>query len=103
MCCGGSPAAFVFHVDGRIFSIPGYMVWAAILYAGSGSLLSYWVGAQPDPPNADRYQRESELRTTLNRSQRAYRPYRQRSAAKRRAAARSHSISKACSKRCASW
>ena len=27
-----------------IIAIPGYMVWAAILYAGFGSLLSYWVG-----------------------------------------------------------
>jgi putative ATP-binding cassette transporter len=35
---------FVFHVSGHDYSIPGYMVWAAIVYAGSASLLSYWVG-----------------------------------------------------------
>src|SRR6202042_1939144 len=29
---------FVFHVGGRQFAIPGYMVWAAILYSGSASL-----------------------------------------------------------------
>ena len=57
---------FVFHADGRDFSIPGYMVWAAIVYAMSGSLLSYWVGRGLIGRNADRYQRESELRTTLN-------------------------------------
>jgi len=28
----------------RAISIPGYMVWAAIVYSGSASLLSYWVG-----------------------------------------------------------
>ncbi len=59
--------SFAFHADGRDFSIPGYMVWAAIIYAGSGSLLSYWVGRGLIRRNADRYQRESELRTSLNR------------------------------------
>ena len=57
---------FVFHWGGQNFSIPGYMVWAAIVYASSGSLLSYWVGRGLIRRNADRYQRESELRTTLN-------------------------------------
>jgi putative ATP-binding cassette transporter len=58
---------FTFHLDGRDFAIPGYMVWAAIIYAGSGSLLSYWVGRGLIRRNADRYQREAELRTSLNR------------------------------------
>ena len=58
---------FAFHVDGRDFAIPGYMVWAAIIYAGSGSMLSFWVGRGLIRRNADRYQRESELRTSLNR------------------------------------
>jgi putative ATP-binding cassette transporter len=58
---------FSFHVDGRDFAVPGYMVWAAIIYAGSGSLLSYWVGRGLIRRNADRYQREAELRTSLNR------------------------------------
>lgn len=59
--------SFAFHAGGRDFSIPGYMVWAAIFYAGSGSLLSYRVGRGLIRRNADRYQRESELRTSLNR------------------------------------
>ena len=59
--------SFAFHADGRDFVIPGYMVWAAIVYSGSGSLLSYWVGGGLIRRNADRYQRESELRTSLNR------------------------------------
>jgi putative ATP-binding cassette transporter len=57
-----------FPFDGRMIAIPGYMVWAAVLYAGSGSLLSYWVGRGLIRRNADRYQRESELRTSLNRT-----------------------------------
>jgi len=38
---------FVFHVGDRHFAVPGYMVWAAIVYSGSASLLSYWVVRQP--------------------------------------------------------
>ena len=60
--------SFVFHAAARTFTIPGYMVWAAFVYAGSGSLLSYWVGRGLIRRNADRYQRESELRTSLNRT-----------------------------------
>jgi putative ATP-binding cassette transporter len=56
---------FTFHYHGHVFLIPGYMVWAAILYAGTGSLLSYWVGGSLIPKNAERYQRESELRYSL--------------------------------------
>ena len=56
---------FTFHYHGYVFMIPGYMVWAAILYAGTGSLLSYWVGSNLIHKNAERYQRESELRYSL--------------------------------------
>lgn len=58
-------SGFIFHVNGHTFSIPGYMVWAALIYAGLGSFLSYWVGAGLIPKNAARYQRESELRYSL--------------------------------------
>jgi putative ATP-binding cassette transporter len=58
---------FVFHVDGRSYSIPGYMVWAAIFYAGSASLLSYWIGRDLVNRNANRYAREADLRFSLVR------------------------------------
>jgi vitamin B12/bleomycin/antimicrobial peptide transport system ATP-binding/permease protein len=58
---------FVFHVGGRQFAIPGYMVWAAILYSGSASLLSYWVGRNLIDRNADRYAREADIRFSLVR------------------------------------
>src|SRR6202044_43789 len=34
----GLSTNFVFHVAGRHFVIPGYMVWAAVIYSGSASL-----------------------------------------------------------------
>jgi vitamin B12/bleomycin/antimicrobial peptide transport system ATP-binding/permease protein len=58
---------FVFHVGGRHFVIPGYMVWAAIVYSGSASLLSYWVGRSLIARNAERYAREADLRFSLVR------------------------------------
>src|SRR5579863_6308742 len=34
----------IFSIAGRAFSIPGYMVWCALLYAAAGSLLSWRIG-----------------------------------------------------------
>src|ERR1700730_14350008 len=58
---------FVFHFGDRHFAIPGYMVWAAIVYSGSASLLSYWVGRSLIERNAQRYAREADLRFSLVR------------------------------------
>src|SRR6204780_4319704 len=58
---------FSFHVAGHIFAIPGFMVWAAIIYAAAGSLLSYWVGAALIYRNAERYAREADLRFSMIR------------------------------------
>jgi len=56
---------FVFHYGGRSFAIPGYMVWAALAYAGTASGLS-WLLARPLVRlNADHYAREAELRVSL--------------------------------------
>ena len=41
-------SGFVFNIYGYSFSIPGYMVWAAILYAASASWLSWLVGRKLD-------------------------------------------------------
>lgn len=60
-------AGFSFHFEGRSFTIPGYMVWAAIIYAGSASWLSWLVGRPLIRLNAERYQRESELRFSMMR------------------------------------
>jgi putative ATP-binding cassette transporter len=58
---------FAFHIAGHIFSIPGFMVWAAVIYAAAGSLLSYWVGGTLINRNAERYAREADLRIALVR------------------------------------
>ena len=57
----------VFDVGGQLVTIPGYMVWAAILYAASGSLLSWRVGRPLMALNGDRYPREADLRFTMVR------------------------------------
>jgi putative ATP-binding cassette transporter len=64
----GVSGAFSFEMFGHVFAISGYMVWAAIAYAVSASLVSYWVGRSLVPRNAQRYQRESELRAALMRT-----------------------------------
>ncbi|MBN9242044.1 MAG: ABC transporter ATP-binding protein/permease [Mesorhizobium sp.] len=60
-------AGFVFHVAGHSFAIPGYMVWAAFLYAGLASLISWLVGRPLIELNSDRYTREAELRHSMVR------------------------------------
>jgi vitamin B12/bleomycin/antimicrobial peptide transport system ATP-binding/permease protein len=58
---------FAFHIARRDYAIPGFMVWAAIVYAGTGSLLSYWVGKSLIHRNEERYAREADLRFSLVR------------------------------------
>jgi vitamin B12/bleomycin/antimicrobial peptide transport system ATP-binding/permease protein len=48
-------------------AIPGFMLWAAIIYASAGSLISYWVGRGLINRNAERYAREADLRFSLVR------------------------------------
>jgi len=43
------------------------MVWAAVLYSGSASLVSYWVGSSLIDRNEQRYAREADLRFSLVR------------------------------------
>lgn len=56
---------FVFHYDGHSFAIPGYMVWAALAYAGVASGISWLLGRPLIRLNADHYAREAELRVSL--------------------------------------
>ncbi len=60
-------SGFVFHIGGTSLAIPGYMVWAAILYAGTASWLSWLVGRTLIRLNSDRYAREAELRSSMVR------------------------------------
>lgn len=60
-------SGFVFNIEGYSFAIPGYMVWAALFYAVTASLLSWHVGGPLIGLNADRYAREAEFRFSLVR------------------------------------
>jgi putative ATP-binding cassette transporter len=57
----------VFTAAGYHFSIPGYMVWCAVIYALIGSLLTWRVGVPLIGLNAELYAREAELRFALVR------------------------------------
>ena len=56
-----------FRFGGVDYAVPGFMLWAAILYAALGSLLSYWVGRSLIKRNEERYAREADLRFSLVR------------------------------------
>lgn len=58
---------FDFRIGNTDYAVPGFMLWAAIIYAGAGSLLSYWVGRDLINRNAERYAREADLRFSLVR------------------------------------
>jgi len=58
---------FSFRVGDVDYAVPGFMLWAAILYAGGGSLLSYSVGRTLISRNEQRYAREADLRFSLVR------------------------------------
>jgi vitamin B12/bleomycin/antimicrobial peptide transport system ATP-binding/permease protein len=55
----------VIPIGSRDLVIPGYMVWAALLYALSGSLISWRVGRPLVRLGAEHYAREAEFRAAL--------------------------------------
>lgn len=60
-------AAFSIRLGGQDYAVPGYMLWAAILYSGTGGVLSYAAGRRLVSRNAERYAREADLRYSLVR------------------------------------
>jgi putative ATP-binding cassette transporter len=58
----------VLPINGQDYAIPGYMVWCALLYAATGSWLSWRVGRPLVSLNATHYAREAEFRAALVRS-----------------------------------
>ena len=57
----------VFSIGDRDFTVPGYMVWCAILYATVGSWLTWLVGKPMIALNAQLYAREADFRFSLVR------------------------------------
>lgn len=58
-------AGIVLTVAGHSFTIPGYMVWAALLYATTGSWVSWRIGHPLVALTAKRYAQEAEFRAAL--------------------------------------
>ncbi|MBX6321588.1 MAG: ABC transporter ATP-binding protein/permease [Rhodospirillaceae bacterium] len=58
----------VFSAGGRNFTIPGYMVWCALIYAATGSWLTWTVGRPLIRMHAERYAREADFRFALVRA-----------------------------------
>ncbi|GHD09985.1 ABC transporter ATP-binding protein/permease [Tianweitania populi] len=58
----------VLPIGGYRIAIPGYMVWAAVLYAGTASVLTSVVGRRLVGLNESRSAREADLRAILMRT-----------------------------------
>jgi len=58
---------FVFRIADRDYAVPGFMLWAAVFYAGAGSLLSYWWAPASFTAIRGVYAREADLRFSLVR------------------------------------
>ena len=63
----GLSSGFSFRFGDRDYAVPGFMLWAAVIYASVGSLMSYWVGRGLIGRNAERYAREADLRFSIVR------------------------------------
>jgi len=55
------------HVLGRDFPIPGYLVWAALIYAVFGTLLTQWIGAPLVHLDFQQQRYEADFRFSLVR------------------------------------
>jgi putative ATP-binding cassette transporter len=54
-------------IDGRTLNIPGYLLWAALLYAIIGTTLSHLIGRRLIPLNFDQQRYEADFRFNLVR------------------------------------
>lgn len=57
----------VFSIDKQSFTVPGYMVWCALIYAAAGSWLTWLVGRPLIRLQAEKCAREADLRFSLVR------------------------------------
>ena len=58
---------FSFELGGTSYNIPGFMVWMALLYALSGSLLGHWIGRSMASLNFQQQRLEADFRHHLMR------------------------------------
>ncbi|MDF0578397.1 ABC transporter ATP-binding protein/permease [Bradyrhizobium yuanmingense] len=55
------------HISGIDFPIPGYLVWAALVYAIFGTLLTHWIGSPLVNLNFEQQRYEADFRFNLVR------------------------------------
>ena len=58
---------FSFELGGAAYNIPGFMVWMALFYALSGSLLGHWIGRSMASLNFQQQRLEADFRHHLMR------------------------------------
>lgn len=58
---------FAFHLGGAEYSIPGFMVWMAVLYCLTGSVISHYIGRRQIPLNFEQQRVEADFRHSLMR------------------------------------
>ncbi|HEX5783904.1 MAG TPA: ABC transporter ATP-binding protein/permease [Burkholderiaceae bacterium] len=63
----GLSGAFSFDWGGQTVTIPGFMVWMALLYCLAGSVISHWVGRPLSGLNFEQQRREANFRHHLLR------------------------------------
>src|SRR5437588_12267184 len=64
----GLSAAAPLHLFGSDFSIPGYLVWAALIYAIFGTALTQWIGSPLVRLDFKQQQFEADFRFNLVRA-----------------------------------
>ncbi|HYZ86814.1 MAG TPA: SbmA/BacA-like family transporter, partial [Bryobacteraceae bacterium] len=63
----GLSGTLAFHVGAHPVSVPGYLVWAALLYAVAGTWLTHWIGYPLVRLNFDQQRYEADFRFSLVR------------------------------------
>jgi vitamin B12/bleomycin/antimicrobial peptide transport system ATP-binding/permease protein len=63
----GLSGAFGFEAGGQNWEIPGFMVWAAVVYCAVGSVISHWIGRPLMGLNFAQQKREADFRHHLIR------------------------------------
>jgi len=59
--------SFSFKAAGHEFTIPGFMVWMAVLYCLVGSVLTHYIGRRQIPLNFEQQKREADFRFNMVR------------------------------------
>ena len=59
--------SFDFHYQDNVFTIPGFMVWMALIYAMGGSLIGHFLGRSMSPLNYAQQRLEANFRHHLMR------------------------------------